>query len=370
MGCVSEWGFMESAKHSSMVWVGRGDINSDSYKCEQEASSNSSGATGYVYMPIGQNAVVLPMNSDGGRQINQQLYHSCMRAHGYALYDGYELSRLREKEANKSVSAPLGSLCGPSNVTVGTRLRRPQDGKMVKVIALYANSPRCSDPATPTPVDVEDANEEESSVSAPLSPQDSNTQFNLGARYHFGQGVSRDYAKAREWYEQAAAQGSAMAQLNLGVMYQNGQGVPQDYATARGWYEKAAAQGLSQAQLNLGVLFYNGLGMSQNSVMASQWWEKAAYQGHAQAQYKLGLLYSNLSPPSGFGRIFGGGQGVRQDYVRAYMWFSLAAGHLTGDERSLAGEYRDQVASLMTPAQIAEAQRLTNQCQAQQFKGC
>jgi len=144
MGCVSEWGFMEGAKNASMVWVGRGDINGDNYKCQQEASSNSSGATGYVYMPIGKNAMVLPMNSGGGTQINQQLYHSCMRAHGYALVDQYEYNK--------------GSHCAPSNATIGTRMRIP-DGKMVKVKTLYGNSPRCSDPAIPILVDVDEVGE-------------------------------------------------------------------------------------------------------------------------------------------------------------------------------------------------------------------
>src|SRR4029077_8026954 len=51
MGCVSEWGFMDAAKNSSLVWVGNGDIKGDNYRCQQEASSNSSGPTGYAYMP-------------------------------------------------------------------------------------------------------------------------------------------------------------------------------------------------------------------------------------------------------------------------------------------------------------------------------
>jgi len=48
---------------------------------------------------------------------------------------------------------------------------------------------------------------------------------------------------ARQWWEQAAAQGNAAAQFNLGVLYKKGQGVPQNNATARKWFEKAAAQG-------------------------------------------------------------------------------------------------------------------------------
>jgi uncharacterized protein len=42
--------------------------------------------------------------------------------------------------------------------------------------------------------------------------------FNLGVLYHSGQGVAQDYAKAREWYEKAAARGHARARANLEQM--------------------------------------------------------------------------------------------------------------------------------------------------------
>ena len=129
-----------------------------------------------------------------------------------------------------------------------------------------------------------------------------------------------DYAIALKAFKSLAAQGHAMAQNHLGVQYRNGKGVPQDYEKAREWYEKAAAQGIAEAQINLGML----------------------YEGY----------------------------GVPHDDVRAYMWYSLAAGHLSGDEQKLAVDNRDKVARRMTPDQIAEAQRLASQCQAQQFKGC
>jgi TPR repeat protein len=40
--------------------------------------------------------------------------------------------------------------------------------------------------------------------------------------------VPRDYIKAREWFEKAAAQGHAGAQNNLGALYEFGHGVKQD----------------------------------------------------------------------------------------------------------------------------------------------
>lgn len=154
-----------------------------------------------------------------------------------------------------------------------------------------------------------------------------------------------------------AAQGDKEAQYSLGVLYAKGHGVPQGYAQAAKWYEQAAAQGQAQAQFNLGWLYYAGLGVPQDDATARLWYEKAAAQGHAKAQGNLAELYY-------------AGLGVPQDDVRAYMWVSLAAVRMTDDEQKQAAGNRDEVASRMTPAQIAEAQRLSQQCQAQQFKGC
>jgi len=155
-----------------------------------------------------------------------------------------------------------------------------------------------------------------------------------------------------------AAQGFAPAQNNLGMLYYNGGSVPMDYTKAREWFEKAAAQGDAGAQYNLGVLYDFGKGVPQNYEKARQWYETAAAQGHAFAQNNLGGLYEF-------------GHGVTQDYVRAYMWYNVAATYSPNDApKDIATENRDEIAGRMTPAQIAAGQRLTNRCQAQQFKGC
>ncbi len=60
--------------------------------------------------------------------------------------------------------------------------------------------------------------------------------------------------------------------------------------------------------------------------------------------------------------MYGTGQGVPQDYVQAHMWFNLAAaGSPAGEVRDKAAMIRNTVAKLMTPAQIAEAQRLARE---------
>ena len=60
------------------------------------------------------------------------------------------------------------------------------------------------------------------------------------------------------------------------------------------------------------------------------------------------------------------GQGVVQDYTLAHMWLNLAA--IKGD--SILIENRDTVAKRMTSQQIAQAQKLARECQAQNFKNC
>jgi len=69
---------------------------------------------------------------------------------------------------------------------------------------------------------------------------------------------------------------------------------------------------------------------------------------------------------SDLGGIYGTGQGVLQDNVRAHMWRNIAAS--SGDE--MAVKNRGIVAKQMTPSQIAEAQKLARECVRKKYKGC
>ena len=146
----------------------------------------------------------------------------------------------------------------------------------------------------------------------PFRPQDANANFNLGKRYESGDGVAKDYDKAREWYEKAAAKDNSAAMNNLGMLYDYGHGVVKDYDKAREWYEKAAAKGNSDAMTNLGWLYHYGRGVAQDYGKAREWFEKAAAKDNSDAMSMLGLLYKN-------------GRGVMQDYGTAREWFEKAA---------------------------------------------
>ena len=60
------------------------------------------------------------------------------------------------------------------------------------------------------------------------------------------------------------------------------------------------------------------------------------------------------------------GRGVVQDYVLAHMWNNIAAAK--GNDS--AKEKRDGVAKLMSPSQIAEAQKLARDCEKKYYKNC
>src|SRR5262249_59481028 len=77
----------------------------------------------------------------------------------------------------------------------------------------------------------------------------------LGLLY---ENVYQDYAKAREWYEKAAAKDNAVAMRNLGALYEHGEGVPQDYAKAREWYEKAFSAEVSLERRLIEMAFKTG----------------------------------------------------------------------------------------------------------------
>jgi TPR repeat protein len=144
------------------------------------------------------------------------------------------------------------------------------------------------------------------------------------------------------------------AEVELGWMYDKGQGVPQNYSAALQWYRLAAAQGNADAQSNLGVKYASGQGVARDDVTALNWYRLAAAQGNADAQSNLSLMYSK-------------GQGVQQDYVHAYMWSNLAAAAAGNAD---AVKNRDRVATLMTPPQIAQAQKMARDCQQRKFEGC
>ena len=168
---------------------------------------------------------------------------------------------------------------------------------------------------------------------------DSEAQYNVGAMYQNGRGVTSNRDKAVEWYGKAAEQGNSKAvsrlelmkanqasfsnelqqaeqghtdsQYNIGNMFAKGNGTNMDLKQAFSWYEKAASQGHIKAAYKLGLAHYEASGVNSSGKQAVKWLSIAAADDYAPAQYYLGRIYAE-------------GKGVRKDYSKALGWFTKA----------------------------------------------
>jgi TPR repeat protein len=180
--------------------------------------------------------------------------------------------------------------------------------------------------------------------------------------YDHGHGVPEDDAEAVRWYRRSANRGFAAAQHNLAVMYAEGSGVPEDDAEAVRWYLLAARQGYALAQFTLGGMYSRGEGVLRNEAEGVRWYQLAAEQGDALAQTNLAVILAQRwyrvhievqdDPLAAASLAL-----VEQDLINAFKWLTLAAdqGNATAEAN------RDLLRGWMTPAQIAEAGRLSQE---------
>ncbi len=110
-------------------------------------------------------------------------------------------------------------------------------------------------------------------------------------------------------------------------------------------FRALAEEGHPGAEFMLGVMYFNGTGVPQDSKAAAIFFYQAAQQGDASAQLALGSIFIR-------------GVGVWQDLIQAHIWLSLAAINGPTDLQGNAVALRDATRRLMTPDEIAEAQRL------------
>ena len=64
--------------------------------------------------------------------------------------------------------------------------------------------------------------------------------------------------------------------------------------------------------------------------------------------------------------MYGLGQGVLQDELRAHLWFNIAA----ANGSKIGREYRDNIAEGLTLAQIEKAQDMARRCMESDYKDC
>jgi hypothetical protein len=186
-----------------------------------------------------------------------------------------------------------------------------------------------------------------------------NAQYYLGYMHRTGIGAELDHREAAVWFERAARQGHIDAQAHLGGMYEYGLGLPKDRGKAIQWYRRAALQGHPDAAYFLALYYKSGDGVPQDYRVALRWLREAV-------RHSSGLQYPNALHALGIAYELG--LGVPQDYIEAHKWYNLAAA--AAARKGIQGGFemhskdRDRLEQKMTPAQVAEAQRLARQWDA------
>jgi hypothetical protein len=108
---------------------------------------------------------------------------------------------------------------------------------------------------------------------------DADAQWQMGVRYHNGEGVPRDDVQAMQWFLRAAEQGHVIAQATLGAYYWAGRGVPQDFSKAYFWSAIALAQGDENSKSRLEGLASQ---MTREQIAAARQQAEAWIQSHNQ----------------------------------------------------------------------------------------
>lgn len=139
-------------------------------------------------------------------------------------------------------------------------------------------------------------------------------QFRMGWIYERGIGIPQDYARAREWYAKAMANGEASAIARMGLLYELGLGVEKNYDKAAEYYRHAIREDNAWGYAQMGYLYETGKGVPRDREQAAEHFRLGMEKGSYLAMARLGFLYQL-------------GRGVTRDEYRAVELYQRAVEH-------------------------------------------
>ncbi|MFA6801643.1 MAG: tetratricopeptide repeat protein, partial [Acholeplasmataceae bacterium] len=127
----------------------------------------------------------------------------------------------------------------------------------------------------------------------------------LGRFYGLGDGVTLDFNKAMELYNEGKTLGSAKCGYALAMMYHSGYGVDKDEKMADQLFAEhyqmlmiEANHGDPVSMHILGTYYYYGFHVQRYVFSAIDWLLKASNKGYSDSQYMLGMIYETLGEDS------------------------------------------------------------------------
>ena len=145
--------------------------------------------------------------------------------------------------------------------------------------------------------------------------ENTSCMYQIAVNYLDGTGVDRDLTKALEWFNKGADKGDSDAMVYLGVLYSNetysNNELELDYAKAREYYTRAIAEGDEWGYYNMGLMYYAGRGGDVDYASALPLFQKGAELGQGGSMRFLGTMYQN-------------GYGVEANKEEAIKWYKAA----------------------------------------------
>ena len=131
----------------------------------------------------------------------------------------------------------------------------------------------------------------------------------IDPKAHFDTG---NYKKSYQLWLPMAEAGDPIAQNYLGIHHYLGLGKPRDYRKAKNWFEKAAADGLADAQYNLGTMYENGEYVEIDYMRAYMWLFAAHTNGNTNAANRMWGI-------TGDHKLFGNQVALAEEQAQQYI---------------------------------------------------
>lgn len=178
-------------------------------------------------------------------------------------------------------------------------------------------------------------------------------QYTCGYIYDNPDESYQNYREAYKWYKLAAEKNHPIAQYKLAILYECARGVEKNKKASLFWYNSSAIQGYEPAQYSLGYNYHNGICVRKKYSTAIKWYMLSIAQGNkiatiqcnkiSEILYNIGIKYykksqykqalfkleraSNLNNANALkkmGDIYYNGNGVKNDYKKAYNYYILS----------------------------------------------
>lgn len=101
---------------------------------------------------------------------------------------------------------------------------------------------------------------------------------------------AKDYNTALGIWERLALQNDDQAITNLGLMYLKGEGVAKDFQKAKEYFMQGAELDNDSANYNLALMYQSAIGVEEDIEKALFYFRRATAKNHQNANFRLGLL--------------------------------------------------------------------------------